>query len=126
LPIEALYSARGHTISSTARFHNHTLRQILGNDVAVKAIVENHINPWPDCAAFAKVAWLEQADEKDFIRPGTFFQVEFTIRDSRKYAGTLGWRWARWRGADLKPYGKDKDFTSECVGCHRCNILPKR
>jgi hypothetical protein len=40
------------------------------------------------------------------------------IRDTKKYAGTLGWGWARWRGADLKPYGKDKDFTSECVGCH--------
>ena len=32
-------------ISSTARFDNHTLTQILGNDVAVKAIAENHINP---------------------------------------------------------------------------------
>jgi hypothetical protein len=40
------------------------------------------------------------------------------VRDSRKYAGTLGWGWARWRGADLKPYGKDQNFTSECVGCH--------
>jgi mono/diheme cytochrome c family protein len=106
------------TISSTARFDNHTLRQILGNDVAVKAIAENHINPWPDGTAFAKVAWLEQADEKGFVRPGAFFQVEFMIRDSRKYAGTLGWGWARWRGADLKPYGADKDFTTECVGCH--------
>jgi len=31
-------------ISSTERFDNQTLRQILGNDVAVKAIAENHIN----------------------------------------------------------------------------------
>jgi len=106
------------TISSTARFDNHTLRQILGNDIAVKAIAENHINPWPDGTAFAKVAWLQQTDEKGFGRPVAFFQVEFMIRDSRKYAGTLGWGWARWRGADLKPYGTDKDFTSECVGCH--------
>jgi mono/diheme cytochrome c family protein len=106
------------TVSSTARFDNNTLRQILGNDVAVKAIAENHINPWPDGTAFAKVAWLQQTDEKGFVRTGAFFQVEFMIRDSQKYAGTLGWGWARWRGADLKPYGTDKDFTSECVGCH--------
>ena len=106
-------------ISSTERFDNHTMRQILGNDVAIKAIAENHINPWPDGTAFAKVAWLEQMDEKGGIRPGEFFQVEFMIRDSKNYAGTLGWGWARWRGADLKPYGKDASFSSECVGCHR-------
>lgn len=106
------------TISSTERFDNHTLRQILGNDIAVKAIAENRINPWPDGTAFAKIAWLQQTDEKGFVRSGAFFQVEFMIRDSKKYAGTLGWGWARWRGADLKPYGKDKDFTNECVGCH--------
>jgi hypothetical protein len=106
-------------ISSTERFDNHTIRQILGNDVAINAIAENHINPWPDGTAFAKVAWLEQVDEKGGIRPGEFFQVEFMIRDSKKCAGTLGWGWARWRGADLKPYGKDANFSSECVGCHR-------
>jgi heme-binding protein/cytochrome P460 len=106
-------------ISSTERLDNHTMRQILGNDVAVQAIAQNHINPWPDGAAFAKVAWWEQPDAKGTVRPGAFFQVEFMIRDSQKYAGTLGWGWARWRGAELTPYGKDASFTSECVGCHR-------
>ena len=24
-----------------------------------------------------------------------------------------------WRGAELKPYGKDANFVDECVGCHR-------
>jgi Cytochrome P460 len=57
-------------------------------------------------------------DEHGFVRSGSFFQVEFMIRDSRKYADTLGWGWARWRGADLKLYGKGADFTGECVGCH--------
>ena len=106
-------------ISSTERFDNHTIRQILGNDIAVRAIAENRINPWPDGAAFAKIAWWEQVDAKGSIRPGAFFQVEFMIRDAQKYAGTLGWGWARWRGAELTPYGKDANFTSECVGCHR-------
>ena len=106
-------------ISSTDRGDNNTLRQILGNDVAVKAVAENHINPWPDGAAFAKIAWYRQPDDKGFVRAGAFFQVEFMIRDSKKYARTLGWGWARWRGADLKPYGKDADFARECVGCHK-------
>lgn len=106
-------------ISSTERSDNHTIRQILGNEIAIRAIAENHIDPWPDGAAFAKVAWLEQVDEKGSVRAGAFFQVEFMIRDAQKYAGTLGWGWARWRGAELTPYGKDASFTNECVGCHR-------
>ncbi|MBS1852441.1 MAG: heme-binding domain-containing protein [Acidobacteria bacterium] len=106
-------------ISSTERFDNHTLRQILGNDIAVRAIAENRIHPWPDGAVLAKVAWLELNDGAGNVRPGQFFQVEFMVRDSQKYASTLGWGWARWRGADLKPYGKDAAFTTECVGCHR-------
>jgi hypothetical protein len=106
-------------ISSTERLDNGTLRQILGNDIAVRAIAQGQINPWPDGAAFAKVAWWERVDAKGTVRPGAFFQVEFMIRDSNKYAGTLGWGWARWRGAELTPYGKDASFTNECVGCHR-------
>lgn len=106
-------------ISSTERFDNRTIRQILGNEIALRAIAENHINPWPDGGTFAKVAWWEQVDERGSVRPGAFFQVEFMIRDSRKYADTLGWGWARWRGTELTPYGKDASFTNECVGCHR-------
>jgi hypothetical protein len=106
-------------ISSTERFDNNSIRQILGNDIAIKAIAENQINPWPDGATFAKIAWIEQTGSDGVIRPGEFFQVEFMIRDKAKYANTLGWGWARWRGTDLKPYGKDANFVDECVGCHR-------
>jgi hypothetical protein len=97
-------------ISGTDRFDNQARRLVLGNDIAVKAVAENRIDPWPDGATFAKVAWKQQT--------GAFYQVEFMIKDSQKYASTLGWGFARWRGADLKPYGKDAAFTDECVGCH--------
>src|SRR5260370_25270875 len=60
-------------ISSTERFDNQTLRQILGNDVAVKAIAANHINPWPDGTEFAKGAWLQQADAKGVVVAGACF-----------------------------------------------------
>jgi Cytochrome P460/Haem-binding domain len=106
------------TISSTERFDNHTLRAVLGNDVAVQAIAANHINPWPDGTTFAKVAWWQQTDDQGIARTGAFLQVEFMIRDGKKYADTKGWGWARWRGADLKPYGKDAAFSDECIGCH--------
>jgi Haem-binding domain/Cytochrome P460 len=105
-------------ISSTDRYDNHTMRVILGNDVAVKAIAEGHFNPWPDGTAFAKVAWLQQPDGKGVAHTGAFVQVEFMIRDGKKYADTAGWGWGRWRGTDLKPYGKDATFTNECVSCH--------
>ncbi len=106
-------------ISSTDRFDNHTLREILGNDVAVKAIAENHINPWPDGTMFAKVAWAQsQPDEKGVVKTGAFVQVELMIKDAKKYASTEGWGFGRWRGTDLKPYGKDASFQNECTNCH--------
>jgi hypothetical protein len=105
-------------ISTTDRFDNHTMRAILGNDVAIKAIARHQINPWPDGTAFAKVTWFQQPDEKGFVRTGAFQQVELMIKDHKKYASTLGWGFGRWRGVDLKPYGKDAAFANECVGCH--------
>jgi hypothetical protein len=105
-------------ISSTDRFDNQSLRVILGNDIAIQAIAENRIKPWPDGSTFAKVAWLAREDGQGHVASGTFFQVEFMIRDGKKYAGTEGWGWARWRGAGLTPYGKDAGFSAECTGCH--------
>jgi Cytochrome P460/Haem-binding domain len=105
-------------ISSTDRVDNHTMRVILGNDVAIKAIAAKQINPWPDGTAFAKVAWQQQPDGQGVVRTGAFVQVELMIKDQAKYASTAGWGWGRWRGTDFKPYGKDAHFTDECVGCH--------
>ena len=85
---------------------------------AMKAIAENNIHPWPDGATFAKGAWAQQVDANGDTKTGAFIQVEFMIKDSSKYAATKGWGFARWRGDDLKPYGKDEHFASECVGCH--------
>ena len=48
-------------ISSTDRFDNGTMRVILGNDIAVKAIEDHRINPWPDGTIFAKVTWYARA-----------------------------------------------------------------
>ncbi|HUJ73109.1 MAG TPA: heme-binding domain-containing protein [Verrucomicrobiae bacterium] len=106
------------TISTTDRFDNQSLRVILGNASAINAIAENHINPWPDGTTFAKVAWFARDDGHGQVHTGAFWQVEFMIRDSKKYAATKGWGWARWRGWGLTPYGKDAGFSAECIGCH--------
>ncbi|XZF15808.1 cytochrome P460 family protein [Chitinophagaceae bacterium MMS25-I14] len=105
-------------ISTTDRFDNGSMRIIYGNDVAVKAIEENHINPWPEGTVFAKAAWKDQKDKEGNISTGAFWQVEFMIKDSKKYAATRGWGWGRWRGTTLTPYGKDASFTNECTTCH--------
>jgi hypothetical protein len=105
-------------ISSTNRADNGTLREILGNDIAVKAIQAGEINPWPNGAIFAKVAWEQLAEADGSIRAGQFKQVEFMIKDSQKYSATKGWGWARWIGTDLHPFGTSPAFTSSCVSCH--------
>ncbi|MFA5327603.1 MAG: heme-binding domain-containing protein [Prolixibacteraceae bacterium] len=105
-------------MSTTDRFDNGTMRVIFVNAVGENAISNRKTNPWPDGTVFAKVAWKEKTDTLGNITPGEFYQVEFMIKDQKKYAETKGWGWARWRGADLKPYGKDASFTTECVSCH--------
>jgi hypothetical protein len=105
-------------ISTTDRFDNQTVRVILGNDTAIKAIAGKRINPWPDGTTFAKIAWYARDDGQGNVRPGAFIQVEFMIRDGKKYGATKGWGWARWRGVGLTPYGKNAEFSDECVGCH--------
>ncbi|MHA6697151.1 cytochrome P460 family protein [Chryseobacterium sp. A321] len=105
-------------ISTTDRFDNGTMRIIYGNDIAIEAIRNQTINPWPDGSILAKVAWKEQMDGEGNINTGEFLQVEYMIKDKKKYADTKGWGWARWRGKELKPYGESASFAKECVSCH--------
>jgi hypothetical protein len=105
-------------ISTTDRGDNHTMRVILGNDIAVQAVAKKAVQPWPDGAAFAKIAWQSVPDAHGVLRPGKFLQVEFMVKGKTKYASTAGWGFGRWLGPELKPYGKDARFASECVGCH--------
>ncbi|HEY1986874.1 MAG TPA: cytochrome P460 family protein [Terracidiphilus sp.] len=106
-------------ISTTDRGDNNTLRFVLGNDTAVKAALSNNISPWPDGTRFAKVAWQEEMGPDGLLHPGKFWQVEFMEKDAKRYKDTEGWGWGRWRGMDLKPYGKDARFENECTGCHQ-------
>jgi hypothetical protein len=106
-------------ISLTDRGDNHTLRFILGNDVAYRAAQAGQITPWPDGARFAKIAWQQQLGSDRLIHPGAFVQVELMIKGAQPFKSTDGWGWARWRGTDLKPYGANASFVNECTGCHQ-------
>ena len=105
-------------IDSTTRFDASTLRVILGNDVALQAIADHHINPWPDGTKFAKVGWLQQPDGNGVVQAGAFLKIGLMIKDKTKYASTAGWGWAEWEGTELRPYGDGADFAGECVTCH--------
>jgi hypothetical protein len=107
-------------VSTTERYDNGTLRVILGNSVVVQAIREGHTHPYPDGAIFAKAAYAQDPDSMGVIRAGAFAQVEFMIRDSKKYASTFGWGWGRWvKGLAMKPFGVDASFVTSCLNCHR-------
>jgi hypothetical protein len=67
----------------------------------------------------AKVAWQREAGPDGLVYPGKFVQVELMVKDARLYKRSDGWGWGRWRGQDLKPYGKDARFVNECTGCHQ-------
>ena len=106
-------------ISTTDRFDNGSMRVIFGNPVAVQAIKDGHINPWPNGTIFAKVAWDKLTDKDGNTKTGAFKQVEYMIKDDQKYASTKGWGFARFKTPKMVPYGKTVMFATECVNCHR-------
>lgn len=107
-------------IGISHREDNHTLRVILGNDIAVVAARSGNTLPWPDGAALGKLVWKDTSHEvwKMATVPGKFVHAEFMIKDGQAYASTGGWGFARWIGREQTPYGQDADFVKECYGCH--------
>lgn len=107
-------------ISMSHRVDNNTVRVIYGNPKAIKAARAGQTSPWPNGAILGKVVWKqkEASDWKKTIVPGKFVHAEFMFKDSKKYASTGGWGWARWKGMDQVPYGKDANVANECVACH--------
>ena len=97
------------------------LRAILGNDVAIKAYQEGKL-PFPDGAIIARLAWSyvpSEENNKAFGREQSFVagpptNVQFMVKDSRKYAATGGWGFAQFK--DGKP--ADEAVHKTCFSCH--------
>ena len=102
------------------RSDNDTLRVVLGNEAAQRAVRAGKTNPWPDGVVLGKVVWKAVQHDRwaTATEPGAFVHAEFMTKDAAKYAATGGWGYARWVGKELKPYGKDGNFVQECLGCH--------
>ena len=105
------------TIAVSHRIDNHTLRSILGNNIAVKAARAGKTNPWPEGSIIGKVVWKETElnDWKSAIVPNKFVHAEFMFKDAKKYASSSGWGWARWVGLDQKPFQQGMQV---CTTCH--------
>lgn len=108
-------------VSLTHRGDQKTLRAVVGNDVAIKAIAEGKTNPWPDGAVLGKMVWKEEQDPHfpPATIPGDFVHAEFMFKDSKKWAETGGWGWARWVGMEQKPFADARGSAhASCVACH--------
>jgi hypothetical protein len=97
------------------------LRVQLGNDVAIKAYREGKL-PFPDGSIIAALHWHDVSSEennKAFGRSQSFVagsptNIQFMVKDSKKYAGTGGWGFADF--TDGKP--GDEAMHRNCFSCH--------
>jgi len=97
------------------------LRAVLGNDIAIKAYRDGRL-PLPDGAIIARLAWKyvpSEENNKAFGRPQSFVagaatNVQFMVKNSKKYAATGGWGFAQFN--DGKPI--DAAGLSGCYSCH--------
>lgn len=107
-------------VAPSYRADKDHIRIITGNEIAVAALHAG-VSPLPDGSVLAKVAWMaeEHPSFPDATEPGAFVQVEFMVKDAKKYKETGGWGFARFIGNELKPYGKDAGFAGECFQCHK-------
>jgi len=102
------------------------LRAQLGNDVAIKAFKEGTV-PFPDGSIIAAIHWTRvSSEDNDKVLNGPFpgtqsfvigspVNVQFMVKDSKKYAATGGWGFADFKGG--KP--GDKALHETCFGCHQ-------
>jgi len=101
------------------------LRAQVGNDIAIKAFEEGTL-PFPDGAIIAAIHWTRVPSEDnnkvlDGPFPGTQsfvigsrVNVQFMVKDSKKYAATGGWGFADFTGE--KP--GDRALHETCFPCH--------
>ena len=98
------------------------IRAILGNDVAVRASRDG-TRPFPDGAIIVRLAWQYVASAENnavfgqaqsFV-PGAATNVQISIKDSRRYAGTGGWGYGQFE--DGKPI-RSEALLGTCAQCH--------
>ena len=101
------------------------LRAILANDVAIKAYREGKL-PFPDGTIIARLAWSyvpSEENNKVFARAQSFVagsptNIQFMVKDSKKYAATGGWGFGHFNERDEKKPG-NAALLKTCFPCHQ-------
>ncbi len=96
-------------------------RAILGNDAAFKA-AQGGTLPFPDGSIIVRLAWRYDSSEENnkvFGREQSFvagppINIQFMVKDSKKYAATGGWGFAQFK--DGKP--DESAQLKTCFPCH--------
>ena len=102
----------------------HSFAAILGNDVAIKAYRDRTL-PFPDGTIIAALHYRHVPSEENnkvFGQSQSFVagpptNVQFMVKDSKKYASTGGWGFAHFN--DGKP--ADEAVLKTCFPCHQRN-----
>ena len=103
------------------------LRAELGNDIAIKAFRDGTL-PFPDGAIIAALHWNEDSSDADNQALATGFpgaglkssfagsavNVQFMVKDSKKYAASGGWGFADFTNG--KP--GNEALHAKCFPCH--------
>jgi hypothetical protein len=115
-----------------ATSHNDKLvAVILANPVMIKAYqagIPDNGKPFPDGAKMAKIHWTPKKNPHfpDATEPGTLHDVDFMVKNSKRFAGSGGWGWAVFRYdaasnaftpgtlADRPPQGNDAKCGFAC------------
>jgi Cytochrome P460 len=118
------------SVSEIAAGYHSQLRAEFGNDIAIKAFQQGKL-PFPDGAIIAAQHWTKASSPendkvltrlpmvagagspKSFV-PGSVVNVQFMVKDSKKYAATGGWGFADFK--DGKP--SDEALHKTCFPCH--------
>jgi hypothetical protein len=101
----------------------HSFAAILGNDVAIKAYRDGTL-PYPDGTIIAALHYghvPSEENDKVFGDPQSFVpgppsNIQFMVKDSKKYASTGGWGFAHFDAKDGKP--GDEALIKTCAPCH--------
>jgi len=113
-------------IAPSYRLDKKEVRYILGNAVIVEAYKKGAGTgmPFPDGSMLVKIAYSETKNPAfpEALEPAVLQRIEFMVRDSKRFASTGGWGYARFvydAASDAyKAYGSDVNFANECYQCH--------
>jgi cytochrome P460 len=131
---------RDWTLISIARLGGkvNDLRAKLGNDVAIKAYRQGTL-PFPDGAIITRLAWkaVPSEENNDALRPfleqqlgkaetgrllvdsfvaGPATNIQFMVKDSKKWASTGGWKFIEFDNG--KPAPQAEGGEKSCYECH--------